>query len=621
MTDLNSDLVAQWEKVQIKTFTKWVNMHLAKKGRKIEDCTKDLRDGVELCALLEIIGETTIKCVAKPKMRIQMTENMDKALKFIASRDVKLTAIGPTDIVDGNVKLTLGLIWTLILRFAISELSAEGLSAKQGLLLWCQKKCEPYPVKVENFSESFKDGKVFCALIHRHRPDILDWETVGDDDRANLEKAFDVAEKELGIPKLLDVDDIVNMPRPDERSVMTYVAALYKVFSANDQVEKAGKRAGNFLDLIRATENMVHDYEQRAQALKENTDAAIAKWNAIEPADNYAAIRGQVGEVKGYRKNDIRAFIKEQGDLATLFGQINSKLRGMKRPVYVAPQGLDPHSLENYVVAASQAEKNLRSKLNTAMRECLIALRKAFAEPANALEAKINEYRNFVIDESSEAPLEEQVATLKGKLEEIRGFANELPPIEEAEKACEEANIEDNEFTDVTFDDLQFSYEQTISMYEKKIVYIEAQINEASSGVTAEQMQEFKQSFDAFDENHDGVLDKLEFKSCLSSLGLVDIDFTGGEDAQYDLIWKNVSKGNNVITFDDYVQYMKEKNDENPSPEQLQEIFSTISGGKDIITEMDMQKAGMTAEQIEYVKANLPKKGDGYDYAAWINSN
>ncbi|KAL7713307.1 Alpha-actinin [Entamoeba marina] len=615
-----SDTTAQWEKVQIKTFTKWVNMHLGKRGRKINDITTDFKSGVELCALLEIIGETTIKCVTNPKMRIQMTENLDKALRFIQSRDVKLTGIGPTDIVDGNVKLTLGLVWTLILRFAISELSAEGLSAKQGLLLWCQKKCEPYPLKVENFSESFKDGRVFCALIHRHRPDILDWETVGNDDRENLEKAFDVAEKELDIPKLLDVEDIVSMPRPDERSVMTYVAALYKVFSSNDQVEKAGKRAGNFLDLMRATQEMVHDYEQRAEALKTDIEAAIEKINAVVPSDTYAQIKEQINDTKEYRRGSKRAFIKEQGDLTTLFGQINSKLRGMKRPVYVAPEGLDPKSLEGYVVAVGEAEKTLRSQLNVAMRNCLTALRKAFAEPANEFDAKLAEFRNVVMDESNESSLEQQVEMLRGKFEEFKQIENQLPIIEQAENEMEAANIEDNEYSDHSYDDLKFGFDQVYSMYEKKIIFIEAQINEASSGVTAEQMQEFKQSFDAFDENKNGTLSKLEFRSCLSSLGLIDIDFTGGENAQFDAIFNNVRKGKPEIEFDDYVTYMKEKNDENPSPEQLNETFSTIAGGKDFVTENDMTKAGMSQEQIEYVKSTLPPKGDGYDYSSWINS-
>lgn len=64
-----------------------------------------------------------------------------------------------------------GMIWTIILRFAIAGLSEEGLSAKQGLLLWCQRKTEPYDnVDIKDFSGSFQDGLAFCALIHRHRP-------------------------------------------------------------------------------------------------------------------------------------------------------------------------------------------------------------------------------------------------------------------------------------------------------------------------------------------------------------------------------------------------------------------------------------------------------------------
>lgn len=89
--------------------------------------------------------------------------------------------IPPIDIVDGNLKLVLGLIWTLVLRFTIADIkfvlflpvfrstftratSEEGLSAKEGLLLWCQRKTGPYPeVDVQDFSSSWSDGLALCV--------------------------------------------------------------------------------------------------------------------------------------------------------------------------------------------------------------------------------------------------------------------------------------------------------------------------------------------------------------------------------------------------------------------------------------------------------------------------
>lgn len=57
-----------------------------------------------------------------------------------------------TEIVDGNLKMTLGMIWTIILRFAIQDISVEEMTAKEGLLLWCQRKTAPYKnVNVQNF--------------------------------------------------------------------------------------------------------------------------------------------------------------------------------------------------------------------------------------------------------------------------------------------------------------------------------------------------------------------------------------------------------------------------------------------------------------------------------------
>lgn len=137
--------------MQIKTFTNWTNNKLTdKKLQPIANITTDVSTGEPLIQLLEVIGEESLGRYNKnPKMRIQKVENCNKVLQYIKSKNIQLTNIGGEDIVDGNAKLILGLIWSLILRFSIADISEEGLTAKEGLLLWCQRKTAPYKPTVD----------------------------------------------------------------------------------------------------------------------------------------------------------------------------------------------------------------------------------------------------------------------------------------------------------------------------------------------------------------------------------------------------------------------------------------------------------------------------------------
>lgn len=76
--------------------------------------------------LLEVISGETLPKPDRGKMRFHKIANVNKALDFIANKGVKLVSIGAEEIVDGNTKMTLGLIWTIILRFAIQDISVEG---------------------------------------------------------------------------------------------------------------------------------------------------------------------------------------------------------------------------------------------------------------------------------------------------------------------------------------------------------------------------------------------------------------------------------------------------------------------------------------------------------------
>ncbi|KAI2656468.1 Alpha-actinin-4 [Labeo rohita] len=192
----------------VSTFTAWCNSHLRKAGTQIENIEEDFRDGLKLMLLLEVISGERLPKPERGKMRVHKINNVNKALDFIASKGVKLVSIGAEEIVDGNAKMTLGMIWTIILRFAIQDISVEETSAKEGLLLWCQRKTAPYKnVNVQNFHISWKDGLAFNALIHRHRPELIDYDKLRKDDPVtNLNNAFEVAERYLDIPKMLDAE-------------------------------------------------------------------------------------------------------------------------------------------------------------------------------------------------------------------------------------------------------------------------------------------------------------------------------------------------------------------------------------------------------------------------------
>ncbi|KAJ8000282.1 hypothetical protein DPEC_G00203220 [Dallia pectoralis] len=221
------------DRVQKKTFTKWVNKHLMKAQRHITDLYEDLRDGHNLISLLEVLsGETLPR--EKGRMRFHKLQNVQIALDFLKHRQVKLVNIRNDDIADGNPKLTLGLIWTIILHFQISDIQVNGqsdnMTAKEKLLLWSQRMVEGYHgLRCDNFTTSWRDGRLFSAIIHKHRPSLIDMTKMYRQTHVeNLEQAFSVAEKDLGVTRLLDPED-VDVTHPDEKSIITYVSSLYDV--------------------------------------------------------------------------------------------------------------------------------------------------------------------------------------------------------------------------------------------------------------------------------------------------------------------------------------------------------------------------------------------------------
>uniref|UniRef100_A0AAY5F5T1 Spectrin beta chain n=1 Tax=Electrophorus electricus TaxID=8005 RepID=A0AAY5F5T1_ELEEL len=339
-------LADEREAVQKKTFTKWVNSHLARVSCRITDLYMDLRDGRMLIKLLEVLSGERLPKPTKGRMRIHCLENVDKALQFLKEQRVHLENMGSHDIVDGNHRLTLGLIWTIILRFQIQDISVvtednkEKRSAKDALLLWCQMKTAGYPnVNIHNFTTSWRDGMAFNALIHKHRPDLIDFDKLKKSNvHYNLQNAFNLAEQHLGLTKLLDPEDI-SVDHPDEKSVITYVVTYYHYFSKMKALKVEGKRIGKVLDNAIETEKMIEKYESLASDLLEWIEQTIIILNNRKFANSLVGVQQQLQAFNTYRTVEKPPKFTEKGNLEVLLFTIQSKMRANNQKVYMPREG------------------------------------------------------------------------------------------------------------------------------------------------------------------------------------------------------------------------------------------------------------------------------------------
>uniref|UniRef100_A0A8C1F8L6 Filamin A, alpha (actin binding protein 280) n=1 Tax=Cyprinus carpio carpio TaxID=630221 RepID=A0A8C1F8L6_CYPCA len=234
--DLAED--APWKKIQQNTFTRWSNEHLKCVNKRIANLQTDLSDGLRLIALLEVLSQKKMfrKYNQRPTFRQMQLENVSVALEFLDRENIKLVSIDSKAIVDGNLKLILGLIWTLILHYSISmpmwdeeEETEESKqkTPKQRLLGWIQNKLPELPIT--NFSRDWQSGKALGALVDSCAPGLCpDWDSWDQTKPVdNAREAMQQADDWLGVPQVITPEEIVD-PNVDEHSVMTYLSQFPK---------------------------------------------------------------------------------------------------------------------------------------------------------------------------------------------------------------------------------------------------------------------------------------------------------------------------------------------------------------------------------------------------------
>uniref|UniRef100_A0A8C4QWD6 Actinin alpha 3a n=1 Tax=Eptatretus burgeri TaxID=7764 RepID=A0A8C4QWD6_EPTBU len=587
----------------MQTFTAWCNSHLRKAGTQIENIEEDFRNGLKLMLLLEVISGERLPKPDKGKMRFHKIANVNKALDFIASKGVKLVSIGAEEIVDGNGKMTLGMIWTIILRFAIQDISVEETSAKEGLLLWCQRKTAPYKnVNVQNFHISWKDGLSLCALIHRHRPDLIDYAKLRKDDPiTNLNLAFEVAEKYLDIPKMLDAEDIVNTPKPDEKAIMTYVSCFYHAFAGAEQAETAANRICKVLAVNQENEKLMEEYEKLASEVGLRTQAHC-------PHD-----------FRDYRRVHKPPKVQEKCQLEINFNTLQTKLRLSNRPAFMPSEGKMVSDIANAWKGLEQAEKGYEEWLLIEIRrlERLEHLAEKFKQKASMHESWTHGKESVLTQRDYETctlmeikalmkkheAFESDLAAHQDRVEQIAAIAQELNELDYHDAASVNARCQ------AICD--QWDSLGTLTQKRREALERTEKLLE-----TIDQLYlEFAKRAAPFNNWMDGAVEDLQDMFIVHTIDEIQVGYCGQPsafpsdylnigpfigEAEFARIMTLVDPNNSgYVTFQSFIDFMTRETGDTDTADQVIASFKILASDKEYITAEELRRE-LPPEQAEY---------------------
>ncbi|KAJ5073429.1 alpha-actinin-2 [Anaeramoeba ignava] len=360
----------EWVRLQRKIFSRWVKQKLlrTRPEMQINDIVDDYKDGLVLMNLIEVLSESKFegKYNQRPKMSVHRIDNLNNALKFAWSKGVDMKVKPSAEQLEkGDQKAALALTWGIMMKFIkIDDGSGgEALNAKDALLMWCKNKTAGYKgVEITDFKKSFADGLALCAIIHKHRPKLIDFNSLDSSDPIKtLQIAQDAAEKYFGLEKYITPDEIRKL---DENSMVVYVSEYYYGIAEQRKLDLAARRIKKLIVLTKENDRLKAEYNKTANNFKA-TVKKVEKILEDRTIDNtMAGAKRRLDQFYEYKAKDKNSLIADQLDLESNYNNLAMRLSHHKRPEFKPEKGCSLKEVAQDMLHLEECEQERKVALH-----------------------------------------------------------------------------------------------------------------------------------------------------------------------------------------------------------------------------------------------------------------
>ncbi|KAL7980770.1 hypothetical protein Chor_001924 [Crotalus horridus] len=326
--------------------------------------------------------------------------------------------------------------------------------------------------------------------------------------------------------------------------------------------------------------------------------------HTIEEIEGLIAAHDQFKSTLPDADREREAILDIQSEAQKIADYNNIKLSGNNPYTSVTPQIINSkwERVQQLVPKRDSALQDEQSKQQSNER-----LRRQFASQANIvgpwIQTKMEEIGRISIEMNG--TLEDQLNHLKQYELNIVEYKPNIDLLEQQHQLIQEALIFDNKHTNYTMEHIRVGGEQLLTTIARTINEVENQIlTRDAKGISQEQMQEFRASFNHFDKDHGGSLGPEEFKACLISLGY-DVENDRQGDAEFNRIMSVVDPNNSgVVTFQAFIDFMSRETTDTDTADQVIASFKVLAGDKNYITAEELRRE-LPPDQAEYCIARM----------------